>query len=242
MDQAGRDNRLLRPHVVQCDSRPRHERVLCDSTHSHQALSNDLPIRRFADALSHGELFRMDMGLMKAANSSALQWVDVEQAPYPSGYEPVMALAQNHVFFLNVPDVSAGSASIYVIHCKSGSFPPRDRIVHMVASLQTTTSNLSHNPSQRPVVGRSLQLTERPRRSSKLKGYAASLLYSLHLGVLMSVPGARNVRIRPRRWFCDLCAERRDQPDPGPSRTEQEGRECDVLCQHHRVGPAGQPG
>jgi len=67
-------------------------------------------------ALSHGELFRVDMGLMKAANSSALQWVDVEQVPYQSGYEPVMALAQNHVFFLNVPNVPAGSASIYVIH------------------------------------------------------------------------------------------------------------------------------
>ncbi|KAI9511643.1 hypothetical protein F5148DRAFT_1274158 [Russula earlei] len=56
------------------------------------------------------------MGLLKAANATALQWVDVEQAPYPSGYQPVMALAQNHVFFLNVPGVAAGSAAIYVIH------------------------------------------------------------------------------------------------------------------------------
>jgi hypothetical protein len=30
-----------------------------------------------------------------------------------------MALAQNHVFFLNVAGVPAGSAAIYVIHCKS---------------------------------------------------------------------------------------------------------------------------
>ncbi len=59
------------------------------------------------------------MGLLKAANSSALEWVDVEKAPYPSDYEPVMALAQNHIFFLNVAGVSAGSAAIYVIHCKS---------------------------------------------------------------------------------------------------------------------------
>jgi hypothetical protein len=58
------------------------------------------------------------MGLLKAANSSALQWVDVEKAPYSSDYEPVMALAQNHVFFLNVPGVPAGSADIYVIHCE----------------------------------------------------------------------------------------------------------------------------
>lgn len=67
-------------------------------------------------ALSHGELFRLDMGLLKAANSSAVEWVDVEKAPYPSDYEPVMALAQNHVFFLNVAGVSAGSVDIYVIH------------------------------------------------------------------------------------------------------------------------------
>jgi hypothetical protein len=67
-------------------------------------------------ALSHGELFRLDMGLLKAANSTALQWVDVEQAPYPSGYQPVMALAQNHIFFLNVAGTPAGSADIYVIH------------------------------------------------------------------------------------------------------------------------------
>jgi len=67
-------------------------------------------------ALSHGELFRLDMGLLKAANSTPLQWVDVEKAPYPSGYQPVMALAQNHIFFLNVPGTPAGSANIYVIH------------------------------------------------------------------------------------------------------------------------------
>jgi hypothetical protein len=59
------------------------------------------------------------MGLLKAANTSALAWVDVQKAPYPSDYQPVMALAQNHVFFLNVAGVAAGSAEIFVIHCKS---------------------------------------------------------------------------------------------------------------------------
>jgi hypothetical protein len=34
-----------------------------------------------------------------------------------------MALAQNHIFFLNVPDVIAGSADIYVIHCELGARP-----------------------------------------------------------------------------------------------------------------------
>jgi hypothetical protein len=83
--------------------------------HTFREEANEFTV--FADALSHGELFHLDMGLLKAANSSALQWVDVEKAPYSSDYEPVMALAQNHVFFLNVPGVPAGSADIYVIHC-----------------------------------------------------------------------------------------------------------------------------
>ncbi|KAN0086102.1 hypothetical protein V8E55_007236 [Tylopilus felleus] len=67
-------------------------------------------------ALSHGNMFRLDMGLLKAANSTPIAWVDAEQAPYPSGYQPVMALAQNHVHFLDVPGVPAGSADIFVIH------------------------------------------------------------------------------------------------------------------------------
>ncbi|KAF8431536.1 hypothetical protein L210DRAFT_3630967 [Boletus edulis BED1] len=67
-------------------------------------------------ALSHGNLFSLDMGSLKAANSTPVAWTDVEQAPYPSSYQPVMALAQNHVHFLNVPGVPAGSADIFVIH------------------------------------------------------------------------------------------------------------------------------
>ncbi|KAG1884370.1 hypothetical protein F4604DRAFT_1492889, partial [Suillus subluteus] len=67
-------------------------------------------------ALSQGNLFSLDMGLLSAANSTALNWVNDEQAPYPSGYVPVMALAQNHIHFLDVPNVPAGSADIFVIH------------------------------------------------------------------------------------------------------------------------------
>ena len=85
---------------------------------------NELFTGRSTDAVSHGELYHLDMGLLKAAQSSAIPWVDVEQVPYQSGYQPVMALAQNHIFFLNVPGVAAGSASIYVIHCESGICPP----------------------------------------------------------------------------------------------------------------------
>ncbi|KAI0053229.1 hypothetical protein FA95DRAFT_1552741 [Auriscalpium vulgare] len=67
-------------------------------------------------AASHGELYHLDMGLLKSANSTALDWVDVEALPYSSGYEPVMALAQNHIHFLDVPNTPAGNANIYVIH------------------------------------------------------------------------------------------------------------------------------
>lgn len=57
------------------------------------------------------------MGSLKAANSTPVAWVSDEQTPYPSSYQPVMALAQNHVHFLDVPGVPAGSADIFVIHC-----------------------------------------------------------------------------------------------------------------------------
>ncbi|CDO70625.1 hypothetical protein BN946_scf184748.g23 [Trametes cinnabarina] len=64
-------------------------------------------------ALSHNELFFLDMGELKTANSSALAWQDIEKSPYPDSYQPVMALAQNHIHFLDVPDVPAGSADIF---------------------------------------------------------------------------------------------------------------------------------
>ncbi|KAG2143495.1 uncharacterized protein EDB93DRAFT_576396 [Suillus bovinus] len=67
-------------------------------------------------ALSQGNLFSLDMGLLNAANSTALNWINDEQVPYPSNYVPVMALAQNHIHFLDVPNVPAGSADIFVIH------------------------------------------------------------------------------------------------------------------------------
>lgn len=68
-------------------------------------------------ALSKGELFFLRMGSLTTANSSAIEWQDVEKAPLPDGYQPVMALAENHVHFLDVPGLPAGSANIFVIHC-----------------------------------------------------------------------------------------------------------------------------
>ncbi|EKM56926.1 uncharacterized protein PHACADRAFT_254322 [Phanerochaete carnosa HHB-10118-sp] len=67
-------------------------------------------------ALSNDEMLFLDMGSLTTANSSALSWMDVGMAPYPSGYQPVMALAQNHVHFLDVPGNPPGEADIFVIH------------------------------------------------------------------------------------------------------------------------------
>ncbi|KAF7797074.1 hypothetical protein EIP86_008266 [Pleurotus ostreatoroseus] len=67
-------------------------------------------------ALSHDELYFVDFGKLTSANATALSWVDVGKAPYPDNYDPVMALAQNHVHFLDVPGNSPGEADIFVIH------------------------------------------------------------------------------------------------------------------------------
>ncbi|CCM00814.1 uncharacterized protein FIBRA_02856 [Fibroporia radiculosa] len=68
-------------------------------------------------ALSQGSLFYLNMGSMTSANSTAISWIDADKSPYPSSYtSPVMALAQNHIHFLDVPGVPAGSADIFVIH------------------------------------------------------------------------------------------------------------------------------
>jgi hypothetical protein len=64
------------------------------------------------------------MGLLKAANSTALSWVDVQKPFDTTNYQPVMALAQNHVYFLDIPGVPAGSAMIFVIHCMPYSSHP----------------------------------------------------------------------------------------------------------------------
>lgn len=67
-------------------------------------------------ALSGGSLYDLNMGALKAANSTAIPWNTVQKAPYPDGYDPVMALAQNHIHFLDVGSDGPGNARIYVIH------------------------------------------------------------------------------------------------------------------------------
>ena len=70
------------------------------------------------------------MGLLKAANSTAIPWNTVQQPDLSdgssgsitpgantAGYQPTMALAQNHIHFMGVPGLTAGSVKIFVIHC-----------------------------------------------------------------------------------------------------------------------------
>ncbi|KAJ7678200.1 hypothetical protein DFH06DRAFT_1033795 [Mycena polygramma] len=71
----------------------------------------------FFYALSKGEVFSMDMGELAAAQSGPTEWVDGGAAEITTtNYDPVMAVAQNHIFFFGVPGTAAGSAPIFVIH------------------------------------------------------------------------------------------------------------------------------
>ncbi|KIY46912.1 hypothetical protein FISHEDRAFT_46334 [Fistulina hepatica ATCC 64428] len=69
-------------------------------------------------ALSNGELYNLNMGLLKTANSTPVVWDSVSAPAHFStdGYRPVMALANNHIHFLDTPDSQAGYAYIFVIH------------------------------------------------------------------------------------------------------------------------------
>jgi len=62
-------------------------------------------------------MYSLDFGVIKQSSiTSEIAWTDVQKAPFAEGYKPVMALAQNHIHFLDVPGHSHGQASIFVIH------------------------------------------------------------------------------------------------------------------------------
>jgi hypothetical protein len=80
-------------------------------------------------AYSNASIYSLDMGSLTAANSTAIPWTLVQQPDLSSGtsgtitpgantagYQPTMALAQNHVHFMGVPGLPAGSVKIFVIH------------------------------------------------------------------------------------------------------------------------------
>ncbi|KAJ7598611.1 hypothetical protein C8J56DRAFT_848436 [Mycena floridula] len=69
-------------------------------------------------AFGAGEMWSLTMDTLKAAKSDPIPWITQGAATFTTtGYDkPVMALANNHVHFINVPNVPAGSADIFVIH------------------------------------------------------------------------------------------------------------------------------
>jgi len=67
-------------------------------------------------AFSRGTLFNLEMGTLVAAQSAAIPWNNVRDFDFPADYSPVMALAENHIHFLDVGSDSPGSARIFVIH------------------------------------------------------------------------------------------------------------------------------
>ncbi|KAH8829632.1 hypothetical protein DL96DRAFT_1598908 [Flagelloscypha sp. PMI_526] len=68
--------------------------------------------------LSKGGLYSLTLGdTLTTATSDAKGWEKSSDPPFDaSNYKPVMGLAQNHIHLLNVPNVEAGSAQIFVVH------------------------------------------------------------------------------------------------------------------------------
>ncbi|QRW10802.1 hypothetical protein RhiLY_09801 [Ceratobasidium sp. AG-Ba] len=67
--------------------------------------------------MSKGNLYQADMGQLKAANATPIEWGATNAPPFDaSGYVPVMGLAQNHIHFLNRDANTDGQANIFVIH------------------------------------------------------------------------------------------------------------------------------
>ncbi|KAG6879845.1 hypothetical protein C0992_010803 [Termitomyces sp. T32_za158] len=96
-------------------------------------------------ALSKGEIFNLDMQLLKAGNSTPLPWNDVQSSGFSTDYQPVMALAQNHIHFLDVPGVDAGSAKIFVQ--QEFAFIPDDGSATYVINVETNTTKTLPGPS-----------------------------------------------------------------------------------------------
>lgn len=117
-------------------------------------------------AISGSDLFFLNMGAETSANSTALAWTDVEQTPFGSSYKPVMALAQNHIHFLDVPNVSAGEAKIFVIHCEFFVHCIRPRVSR---DHQTLTSNPTPSRTLLRAATPSRRRTARQRRSSRAR-------------------------------------------------------------------------
>ncbi|GJJ10513.1 hypothetical protein Clacol_004739 [Clathrus columnatus] len=67
-------------------------------------------------AVDNGTLSFMDLGQLVVANNTPVSWVLAKNTPYGAAYQPTMALAQNHIFFIGTPNAQPATAEIFVIH------------------------------------------------------------------------------------------------------------------------------
>jgi len=84
-----------------------------DYSSAHAILDHDTNVFY---AFSKGQLFSLNMGELRGSSSGALEWSVVRELGFPDNYNPTMALAQNHIHFLNVGNDGPGIARIFVIH------------------------------------------------------------------------------------------------------------------------------
>lgn len=160
----------------------------------------------YSDAVSHGEMYFLDMKALKASSGSAISWTDVGATPYGSTYQPVMALAQNHIHFLDVPNVPAGSADIFVIHCESCS----PVSCHIIIECNTD-SYFQPTPQAYPLPSGSMPATHgqttsffQPSDVCRISGFC---LLSWMLTIFVSLGSAR-ICLHSRRWFRHVCCQR----------------------------------
>ena len=129
------------------------------------------------DCVVAGEMWFLNMQSLKAAQNSPIAWTDVGPTPYgPSYNQPVMALANNHIHFIDVPNVPSGSIDIFVIHCELNYGLGSYEIHSRCACNKTPTFSHNHSstlcqvePYRPPMV--------KPRRfSSRLRFVGSSTL------------------------------------------------------------------
>ncbi|KAF7345667.1 hypothetical protein MVEN_01586400 [Mycena venus] len=76
-------------------------------------------------ALSQGEVYSLFLGSLTTAQSNPIPWENIQAAPpniAARSYDPIMANANNFIYFFGVPNTPAGEAPIYMIHFSF--FPP----------------------------------------------------------------------------------------------------------------------
>lgn len=74
------------------------------------------------DGLSGDQLYTLGMSNLTKALQTPLSWTTVETPIFSYDSQlPIMATADSHVFFLDVPGNSAGEADIYDVHGELGN-------------------------------------------------------------------------------------------------------------------------